>query len=253
LRPSPTSGPGSPTAVQDATDAASVAKAIAEFKSDPNLGNRVTKDSKQIRAILARDYPNFNLGTAITDWNNKEKFNTSENSQRFITARTAIGTFKSHLADYEQFNKNFDEAYKRSPYRMLNRGIMWTALNGLLGPEAAGAAAQLEANKGPLSIEFAVILAGGFRPQNIELKDAHNTISTLWSPKQQGKAILAIKRLVNGRAKSMNAQVPHSGAKTNQYLQDATMEEPYPGLDSGDAAAAPAGGRAEKHRIKGAK
>jgi hypothetical protein len=148
-----------------------------------------------------------------------------------------VQTFAEHLSDYEQFNKNFDAAYKRSPYRTLNLGILGTAKAGLLGPEAADAAAQLETNRGPLTDEFATILAGGYAPQKAQLADAHRSIDMLWGPRQQEKVIETVKSLVRGRVKSMMRQVPHSGAATNPYLQDVTPIDVFgePVSDTGQA------------------
>lgn len=203
-------------------DAEVLADAIASRRADPNLGNRVTKESKAVRAALHRKYPQFNLATAVSDWNSKETFNKTENSQRFVALRASVQTVAEHLKDYEELTAQMQEAKKTTRFRGVNVGIMWAAKNGLLGQDAADAAAALYTNRGAVASELAVTLAGGYAPQKEQIKDAQHMVDTLWSPRQQGAAVETIKKLIKGRVKSAQRQMPFSGGKTNPYLQDIT-------------------------------
>ena len=209
------------------TDAEAVADGIYNRTMSPLLGNRMTKDVAAVQGWLRRKYPDFNLATAISDWNQKEKFNASQNSGRFIASRTATETVARHLHDFERLSAAYDKVAAKTPLRFVNKSVIDAAAEGWLGEEMQALAIPMQMTREVLNTETATLLKGGYAPLSDEVEAARKRLDNALRGGAQTAAFKAFKNIVRSRAKSAAAATPFSGAKTNPYLQDPTPLDVY--------------------------
>lgn len=222
------------------SDVEAQADAIANYQTSPLLGNRVTKDTMAIQGMLRKKYPNFDHKKAINDWNQKQRFDQSQNSGRLISTRTATATVARHLKDFKEMSAAYDKVVAKNPLKFVNKTVIQAANEGYLGDEAAAKAASMQMYRGVLAKETAVLLKGGFAPLDHEIKSADDMIGNFWGAKAQKAAFEAFKGIIRARVESSQETKPFSGGGTNPYLQEPTPLDVYNEVFGEDSTAAPA-------------
>ena len=122
------------------------------------------------------------------------------------------------------------------------------ARQGLLGADAAADAQALEVTANALATETAMVLSGGYAPQQVQMEEARTIVDKALGAKSTKAGMAALEGLLEARIKNAVGATPFAGGRANPYLIEAS---PLEGWQGEAADTAPMGTRSSGWMPKG--
>jgi hypothetical protein len=220
-----------------------IAGGIESGIQPPDL-SRLYGKTAQVRAQLAKD--GYDLTSAMKDWQATTTWIRSMNSSQQLRLRQATEFADESLSLLSDLSGRLSKQIDRKQYPVYNKAAMTAALNGVMGPDAANAANNLNIQITDLQSELAVVYKGGGSPTDKGLKQAMDILSGDWDERRLNEAIELSRKNLNLRLNSIRSVEPMSGSGSlgEQHEQSQAAQRnagaPNPFRQTGGGGEAPA-------------
>lgn len=189
-----------------------IADAIENGNQPPEINTR-SQYGMRVMGILAKR--GYDYTGAAADWAGLKRWLGTANSTQQVRMRQAVDNAYHSLDVIEELGKKWDAG--RFP--VLNRVVLESAKNGVLGREAASLATQLEAQISDITSELGNVYMGGNSPTDHALQLAAKNLSADWDRAVLNDLVnLARKNLTIRQNSFKNVEAIGLGA-TNQYVK----------------------------------
>jgi hypothetical protein len=224
-------------AEQAKTDAAGkpdedVVQAVSAMKDGtvpPQLPGRASKDYTKTLAEAHRQ--GYDLATAATDWTATQKHIQTMNGAQQLRLNQAVNQLPELLDSVD----GLASKWKAGKFPALNNLTLKAAKGGVLGPEAATIANQLDAQIADVTADLGNVYMGGNSPTDHALQLAGKSLSADWDEKVLHDMVTLAKQNVQIRQNS----IKHTG------VSGASAGNPYgnqPAASGGTVMLQPPGG-----------
>lgn len=216
-----------------------IAESIMSGEQPPEL-TRLAGLSGYVRDSLSKK--GYNLTQATQDWMATQKYLSTLNSPAQTRLRQSVEFVKESIPLVQSLSEDLDKVVDKTKYPLLNKGVMLSAKQGILGEDAKNAAVNLDNQINELHTELAVMFKGGGSSTNEALQRADTLLQSNWDTKQLKTALDLLQKNATIRLNSISSIGPSGTSQGNIYAPEgSTTPSPAKAGAGKTAPAAPAG------------
>jgi hypothetical protein len=212
--------------LSDATNAEDIASAIVSGDMPPTMVSTIgRKQTALVAAALARK--KYNLSGAVNDFKAVQTRIKSMNTatQQKLWQATDFANHSLGLVE------DLASQWKAGGFPALNKARLYSAKQGLLGPEAQSLATRLENQISDLQSELATVYKGGNSSTDQGLQHASKQLRGEWSENTLRDNVGLIRKNLTLRTNSMK-NIPTMGASSNNVYEPTQLKKEASKTDS---------------------